>query len=63
MPLVTGLLAASEVDGSVAQWNTPVTRAVWLNTVPSLLGAPINHAFGADGVDDHFPLEPILSVC
>ena len=62
MPLVTGLLAASEVDGSVAQSNTAVTRAVWLNTVPSL-GAPINHAFGADGVDDHFPLEPILSVC
>ena len=62
MPLVTGLLAASEVDGPVAQSNTQVTRAVWLNTAQSL-GAPINHAFSADGVDDHFPLEPILSAC
>jgi len=63
MPFVTwSLCRLSEVDGSGALSNAAVTRAARLNTVPSF-GAPIIHAFGADGVDDRFPLEPILSVC
>ena len=39
------------------------SEMVCLNEYRIIINAPINHAFGADGADDRFPLEPILSIC